>query len=110
MSVRKGLEIRAFRDLRAEIRCAKITKISLRGNKSKGMILNVTERIRCRCLTSGQLVYGFSFSCCEKVFVYMYKRYIGVLFGTHVGGVKIKKIQRRSFKIPKAELKCLIKK
>jgi len=29
-------------------------KISVRGNKSKGMILDVTERFRCRCLTSGQ--------------------------------------------------------
>ena len=49
-------------------------------------------------------VYGFSFSCCEKVFVYMYKRYIGELFGTHIDGVKIEKIQNHSFKIPKVEL------
>lgn len=49
-------------------------------------------------------VYGFSFSCCEKVFVYIYKRYIGELFGTHINGVKIEKIQSHSFKIPKDEL------
>lgn len=49
-------------------------------------------------------VYGFSFTSCEKVFVYMYKRYIGELFGTHIDSVKIDKIQRHSFKIPKAEL------
>ena len=49
-------------------------------------------------------VYGFSFTCCEKVFVYMYKRYISELFGTHIDGVKIEKIQRHSFKIPKTEL------
>lgn len=29
-------------------------KTSLRGNKSKGMILKATERFRCHCLTSGQ--------------------------------------------------------
>ncbi|MCH4240203.1 MAG: hypothetical protein LKF71_08045 [Oscillospiraceae bacterium] len=49
-------------------------------------------------------VYGFSFSCCEKVFVHMYKRYIAELFGTRVDSVKIEKIQRHSFKISKVEL------
>jgi len=35
-------------------------KISVRGNKSNDMILNVTERFRCRCLSSGQDEYqGF---------------------------------------------------
>ena len=50
----KRLEIRAFRGLNAKIRCVKIVKISVRGNKSKRLILNVTERFRCQCLTSGQ--------------------------------------------------------
>jgi len=30
-------------------------KVSLRGNKSKGMILNATERFRCHSLASGQI-------------------------------------------------------
>ena len=36
----------AFRGLRVKIQCVKFVKISVRGNKSKGMILNVTERFR----------------------------------------------------------------
>jgi len=37
-----------------KIICAKIVKISLRGNKSKGMILKATERFRWQGLTSGR--------------------------------------------------------
>lgn len=37
------------------MRCVKIVKLLLRGNKSKGMILNVTERFRCHSLASGQV-------------------------------------------------------
>ncbi len=39
----------------AKIGCVKTAKLSLRGNKSKGMILNVTERFRCHSLASGQV-------------------------------------------------------
>ncbi len=48
------LDIRAFLSLSVKIRCVKIVKILVHGNKSKGMILNMTERFRCRCLMSGQ--------------------------------------------------------
>jgi len=37
----------------------KIERLSLCGNKSKGMILIVTEWFRCQCLASGQV----DFSC-----------------------------------------------
>lgn len=45
--VGKRLEIGGFRGLRVKIRCVKIVKKSVHGNKSKGMIFNVTEQNRC---------------------------------------------------------------
>ena len=43
-----------FRGVGVKIQHAEIVKISLCGNKSKGMILNATERFRCHSLASGQ--------------------------------------------------------
>ncbi len=42
----------------------KIAEIPLRGNKSKRLILNVTERFRCQCLTSGRFRCFLSFGVC----------------------------------------------
>ena len=55
LSVRKRLDIRDFRGLIAKMRCVKNAKLLLRGNKSKGMILNATERFRCHSPASGQV-------------------------------------------------------
>jgi len=46
-----------YGDLRFSLfgnRCSRTVILSVRGNKSKDMILNVTERFRCHSLASGQ--------------------------------------------------------
>ena len=40
--------------MRVKIRCVKIVNISVRGNKSKQVILSATERFRCHSLASGR--------------------------------------------------------
>lgn len=55
LGVRKRLDIRDFRGLIAKMRCVKNAKLLLRGNKSKDMILNATERFRCHSLACGQV-------------------------------------------------------
>lgn len=40
--------------MRVKIRCVKIVNISVRGNKSKQVILSATERFRYHSLASGQ--------------------------------------------------------
>lgn len=47
---------------------------------------------------------GFTFSCCEKVFIYIYKRYIDILDCTQNDSTKIDRINKHSFKIYKADL------
>ena len=55
VSVERSLKMRGFRVLQV-INCSlKTPFLSLCGNISKRLILNVTERFRCRCLTSGQV-------------------------------------------------------
>jgi hypothetical protein len=41
--------------LRVKIRCVKIVKILLRGNKSKLAVLSTTEQIRCYSLATEQV-------------------------------------------------------
>ncbi len=47
---------------------------------------------------------GFTFSCCEKVFIYIYKRYIDISDCTQNDSTKIDRINKHSFKIYKADL------
>jgi len=47
---------------------------------------------------------GFSFTCCERVFVYIYLRYMKVLEGIESDRKRIESIQNHIFKISKLEL------
>jgi hypothetical protein len=75
----------------------KLKNVATRGDAYQFQLMEMAEKLYQPFDSEFMKVYGFTFSCCERVFVYMYKRYMQILLGTHVDNVKIYIIQSHSF-------------
>lgn len=82
----------------------KLKNVASRGDAYQFQLMEMAEKFYKPFDEDFMNVLGFTFSCCERVLVYIYKRYMQILVGTEINSVRIEKIQKHSFKIFKTEL------
>lgn len=96
----------------------KVKSISFRGDAYQFQLMEVAERLYKPFDNDLESTYGFSFTLCEKVFMFIYKTYMNILSFSIKNMDKIEKIKTHAFKIPKEvlykkfgkeEVDCLIK-
>lgn len=88
----------------------KLKNAALRGDAYQFQLMEMSEKLYKPFDSEFMEALGFTFSTWEKIFVYIYKKYIVILFGTDIDSVKIDKIQKHSFRVLKRELYQLFQK